>query len=119
MTEKHYYIADEFSKYPVGRIPADGKYNGERFRKEVLIPLIKSYDKVFIHLDGTRGYGSSFLEESFGGLVRYFDTDAKNKISKLIIVTRKPHWQQEVQQYIEDALKIISKRQEDYLNGQS
>lgn len=119
MKEKHYYIASEFSKYPIGRIHADGKYSGEKFRKEVLIPFLTNYDKVYIHLDGTRGYGSSFLEESFGGLVRHFDSDAQHIISKLVIVTRKPHWQQEINQYIDDALRIIDKRTSEEDDGQS
>lgn len=31
---------------------------------------LKKHDTLLIELDGTAGFGSSFLEEAFGGLVR-------------------------------------------------
>lgn len=63
-------IATEFSRYPAGRVPADGPFSGERFREEWLVPILTEHEKAIIEMDGTRGYGSSFLEEAFGGLVR-------------------------------------------------
>ena len=69
-----YKIADEFSKTPGGRFRKHGPYSGEAFRDDVLRGLlgqaIGSDDKLVIVLDGTHGYGSSFLEEAFGGLIR-------------------------------------------------
>src|SRR5690625_6707889 len=63
-------IATGFSEFPAGRYPKDGPHNGETFRTEVLVPLLESHETVIVDLDGTDGYGSSFLEEAFGGLVR-------------------------------------------------
>ena len=63
-------IATDFSRYPGGRLLTDGLYSGERFRKEYLLPVLKSGEHAKIKFDGARGYGSSFLEEAFGGLVR-------------------------------------------------
>ena len=63
-------IAKQFYDAPVGRFPTDGDYNGQRFRNEYLVPALNSGNDVFIDMDGTDGYGSSFLEEAFGGLVR-------------------------------------------------
>lgn len=63
-------IAEDFTKFPAGRFATDGNFSGERFRDEFLMPALQMYDKVIVHLDGVRGYGSSFLEEGFGGLVR-------------------------------------------------
>lgn len=67
-------IADRYSKFPAGRYPADGPFNAERFRKEVLLPAIdeaeRTGNRVVVLLDGVMGYSSSFLEEVFGGLVR-------------------------------------------------
>lgn len=63
-------VAEDFSRYPAGRYEDDGTYSGEVFRKNLLIPSLESREKILILLDGTRGYGSSFLEEAFGGLVR-------------------------------------------------
>ncbi len=69
-----YRIADEFSTTPGGRFRKHGPYSGEEFRDDVLGHLlgraIGSDDKLVIVLDGTHGYGSSFLEEAFGGLIR-------------------------------------------------
>ncbi|MCC4117593.1 STAS-like domain-containing protein [Aromatoleum toluclasticum] len=63
-------IASEFSRVPAGRMRTDGPFSGERFRDDFLIPALKRGDQVRIVFDGARGYGSSFLEEAFGGLVR-------------------------------------------------
>lgn len=75
-------IARDFSKYPAGRFTKDGPFSGEYFRKKFLEPNIEKYDTIVIQLDGARGYGSSFLEEAFGGLVRkgYSPTLVKKKI---------------------------------------
>lgn len=63
-------VASDFSRYPAGRYKADGPHSGERFRDEFLRPVLDANDTATIELDGVRGYGSSFLEEAFGGLVR-------------------------------------------------
>lgn len=66
-------VAD-FSRYPSGREASDGDYNGSRFRDEILTPAIlgarEAHKKIEISLDGVLSFGSSFLEEAFGGLVR-------------------------------------------------
>ena len=63
-------IAKVFSRYPAGRLQVDGPFSGERFRNEVIAPALRRFEKVTILLDGAAGYGSSFLEEAFGGLIR-------------------------------------------------
>jgi hypothetical protein len=67
-------VAEIFSKYPGPRYIAEGEYSGEAFRDQVLLPIVKrsieSGEKILIDLDGTNGYGTSFLEETFGGLIR-------------------------------------------------
>lgn len=63
-------IAKNFSIYPGGRVKEDGPYSGQLFKEQFLIPILKDLKQVIIDLDGTRGYGSSFLEEAFGGLIR-------------------------------------------------
>lgn len=67
---KRIKIATDYSDTPVGRFPEDGEYNGTRFREEFLRPALSEEDKVRVDIDGVEGYGSSFLEEAFGGLVR-------------------------------------------------
>jgi hypothetical protein len=62
----------DFTEFPGPRHESIGKFSGERFREEVLLENIKkhSISEISIDLDGTAGYGSSFLEEAFGGLIR-------------------------------------------------
>jgi hypothetical protein len=62
-------IAQEFCAAPSGRHPADGDFNGERFREEWLAPPLDAGDTVDVVFDDAEGYGSSFLEEAFGGLI--------------------------------------------------
>ncbi len=63
-------VATDFSRFPGGRSLSDGPHSGERFREEFLLPVLRSGQHAKIRFDGARGYGSSFLEEAFGGLVR-------------------------------------------------
>lgn len=64
------HVASDFSPYPAGRTTGDGPFSGEKFRTSFLVPAIEAKETATLVLDGTRGYGSSFLEEAFGGLVR-------------------------------------------------
>ncbi len=78
-------IAEDFSDVPAGRFLNDGDWSGERFREEFLIPALKDADKkhpVIININGTEGYGSSFLEEAFAGLIRkgYTKEDIAEKL---------------------------------------
>lgn len=63
-------IAKNFSRFPAGRYLADGPTSGQVFRESVLLPALTNFELVTIDLDETEGYGSSFLEEAFGGLIR-------------------------------------------------
>lgn len=63
-------VAEDFSRHPAGRYVTDGDFSGEHFRTKFLIPILQDNKVADIKLDGVRGYGSSFLEEAFGGLVR-------------------------------------------------
>ena len=67
-------VAKEFSVTPGVRYPDEGPFSGQEFRKKFLLPkLKKAIDagvNLLIDFDGSAGYGSSFLEESFGGLIR-------------------------------------------------
>lgn len=65
-------VASEFSKHPAGRFLTDGPYSGQLFREAVLEKIMRSGERTEIDLDGARGYGSSFLEEAFGGLARKY-----------------------------------------------
>jgi hypothetical protein len=70
MKQVEIIVARDFSKTPIGRFESDGPFSAEVFRKTLLIPAFANYDVVTVVLDGVYGYGSSFLEEAFGGLIR-------------------------------------------------
>lgn len=76
-------IAKDFSPVPIGRYPSDSDSNGADFREKVLVPALAAHQMLEITLDGTEGYGSSFLEEAFGGLVRIHKFSAE-EITKRI-----------------------------------
>ncbi|MGI9504689.1 MAG: STAS-like domain-containing protein [Geminicoccaceae bacterium] len=64
------------SEFPGGRYLKDGDASGQAFRERHLVPAFEKFEIVHITLAGTAGYGSSFLEEAFGGLVRNHAFDA-------------------------------------------
>lgn len=93
-------IAKEFTKYPAGRHKYDGPYSGEKFRDEFIVPLIDKGERFKIDLDGTAGYGSSFLEEAFGGLVRKgYNPDSLKSL--MVIHTKDKSLELEIKHYIE------------------
>jgi hypothetical protein len=95
-------IAKEFSRYPAGRILSDGPHSGERFRNDFLVGNIENNKPFVIEFDGARGYGSSFLEEAFGGLIR--NGMSKEKVLKLITFSSSdPTLEIEIKEYIDEA----------------
>jgi len=72
-------VASDFTRTPGGRTKRNGPFNGVQFRTEVLEPALRQmpgeYTKLVVNLDGVDTYIGSFLEESFGGLLRgLYDT---------------------------------------------
>lgn len=67
-------VARQFSRTPGPRYIDEGDFSGELFRREFLLSevraAVESGETLTVDLDGTAGYGTSFLEEAFGGLVR-------------------------------------------------
>lgn len=99
-------IGHDFSDVPSGRFPEDGDFNGQRFRKEFLVPALRSADRVRVNIDHTEGYGSSFLEEAFGGLIRWEGFSKAELDSLLIIISeqsRTLRYKRKIEQYLEKA----------------
>jgi hypothetical protein len=96
-------IADDFSQKPFGRYKTDGKWSGERFRRENLLPAFGlNKDSIEVYLDDVkRGFGSSFLEESFGGLIRENILYQEIK-ERLVIKTTDQDYEDEIWEYIEE-----------------
>lgn len=97
-------IAKDFSKFPAGRFKSDGPFSGEHFRDDLLAPALQNNDYVEVILDKTMGYGSSFLEEAFGGLVRVYKYSKEVLHKKLkIIYEEDPIVISDIWQYIDEA----------------
>lgn len=97
-------IANDYSAEPFGRYPTDGDANGTRFREELLKPSLLAHDRVTVIFDGAEGYGSSFLEESFGGLVRREGFRSSDLHERLRLVSEDdPSLIDEVWEYIDSA----------------
>ena len=103
MTTRTINIAKDFSQTPAGRFVTDGPYSGERFRNEILLPALKNSDEVVVNMTGVFGYGSSFLEEAFGGLVRKCLFNRDELLRKMKIQSSLKTYELKVLQYIKDA----------------
>lgn len=102
-------VATDFSRFPAGRYETDGPFSGERFREKLLAPAIKAGGSVIVKLDGAEGYGSSFLEEVFGGLIRkkHAGFDELEKI--LVLSSADEKLIEEIKDYIEAAAAAAKK----------
>jgi hypothetical protein len=95
-------VGADFSRFPGGRYRSDGPHSGEGFREDVLVPWLAKHDNVRVMLDTAFGYGSSFLEEAFGGLVRA-NYPAEEVLRRITVVSEDPLLITEVRDYIEQA----------------
>lgn len=101
-------VAKDFSPIPGARYPKEGDFSGQEFRTKLLTPKLKEAIEnktiLLVDLDGTLGYGTSFLEEAFGGLIRS-DKFNLDDIKKHLQFSCKddPTYIEEINSYIEDA----------------
>ena len=70
MNNQIFNIARDFSMSPGPRFSNQGPMSGELLRRQLVRLLKSTSEKITVVLDGTRGFGSSFLDEAFGGLIR-------------------------------------------------
>jgi len=96
---KNISVARDFSKFPGGRYYTDGPFSGEQFRKEILEPALDEAETLFVDLNGTRGYGSSFLDEAFGGLVRERKVSANDIATRIRFNSDDESYIEEIQEY--------------------
>lgn len=100
----------DFSISPGPRYKDEGSWSGQEFRNEYLeVQLAKaiSEDTILnVDLDGTLGYGTSWLEEVFGGLIRSgYSLENINKYLNLIS-EEEPYLVDDIKEYINDARYI-------------
>ncbi|TKT71421.1 DUF4325 domain-containing protein [Afipia massiliensis] len=102
-------IATDFSRYPGPRYRRNGEFSGQAFREEKLIPALKevqaSGEVLIVILDDVAGYGSSFLEEAFGGLIRegFSEADLKRHLRIEAHTSRFKHHKKRAETYVADA----------------
>ncbi len=107
MQEKTKFInlASDFSATPFGRYKDDGKFHGARFRTEHLVDAMNNYDTIVIDLTGVKSMGSSFMEESFGGLISEgFEPSTINK--KIKFISKNEDWLLEINDYIMNSVRL-------------
>lgn len=96
-------VAKDFTRFPSGRFKKNGETSGEAFRERFLEIQIQQGQSIAIELDGTIGYGSSFLEEAFGGLVRTLKLTPDEIRKHLKLISEDPSLIEEINTYIDDA----------------
>jgi hypothetical protein len=96
-------IASDFTRFPSGRYKKGGGTSGEAFRERFLEKPLRDGEVVTVDFDGTIGYGSSFLEEAFGGVVRALKMPSQFVLDHLELVSSDPSISEEVRQYIVEA----------------
>lgn len=84
MTSISLVVASEFSDAPGARYPEDGPDSGQQFYLEFLKPrfeeALQKREKLVVDLDGTFGYATSFISESFGRLSKDFGAEEVFKV---------------------------------------
>lgn len=93
MKEMTIVVGTDFTRTPIGRYLKESKWSGEAFREDKLIPALTENEKVIVDLSGVAGYGSSFLEEAFGGLVRSGKFTQEVLKDRLVIYASDPTYQ--------------------------
>jgi hypothetical protein len=101
-------IAKDFSYAPGPRYIHEGKNSGELFRTTILHHAMKeailSKQKLTVDLDGTGGFGRSFLEEAFGGLIRIDKMSYQSILDVLeVISNEQPLLKEKVYSYLKKA----------------
>lgn len=111
---EHLLRVSDFSRYPGPRYRADGPYSGQEFREQHLGPALRAAiaqgGVVIVELDDVAGYGSSFLEEVFGGLVREgFNRSTLNRHLQVVARTsRFQHHRVRALRYMADAAHHVA-----------
>lgn len=106
-------VVKEYTDKPGARYESQGSNSGQKFRDTILYPkflkAIERNETLTVNLDGGYGYGSSFLEETFGGLVRRLKkekNDNYKKVKEIIIIISNDNktWIKKIAGYIKEAI---------------
>ena len=106
---KKIVMAEVFSRYPAGRFREDGPFNGTTFRQEHLVPALRDFEKVEVNFDGVAGFGYSFLEEAFGGLIQKEGMDKNFLDTRLFFSTTEPGLEDDIR-LAEHSINVADER---------
>lgn len=106
-------VVKDYTDKPGARYETQGPFSGERFRDEILYPKFKEAiirkETLTVDLDGGYGYGSSFLEEAFGGLVRKLKKENYENLNDVagikVISDDNEAWVNKIKKYIDEAIE--------------
>ena len=103
-------ISKDFSDVLGGRFRTDGKFSGEEFFEELLEQkynkAVEHEESLVIDLDGTFGYPSSFIDQSFGELGRKYGE--KNVQKTLVFISEdQPNLETKIRNYIHRGSKHV------------
>jgi len=80
-------VSHDFTDAPGARNPQDGPDSGEVFYNRLLLPkfeeALKTKSILLVDMDGTFGYATSFISESFGSLSMKFGPELVLKNIKI------------------------------------
>ncbi|MBF0267583.1 MAG: STAS-like domain-containing protein [Alphaproteobacteria bacterium] len=108
MTTRVISVSRDFSPFPGPRYIRQGENSGEKFRR-LLVSALDQSPIVVVDLDGTRGFGSSFLDEAFGGLVRAEGMSTADVLRRVEIRSEQDQsYREEAIQSIKDAKRSES-----------
>lgn len=118
METRIFSLSSDYSLFPGPRYITEGPFSGEDFRKNNFLKIVEECiekgQKLTIDLDGTNGYGTSFLEETFGGLIRENGYSLETLVSLFEFKSdEEPYLIDDIKKYMKDAWesKKSSKRQ--------
>lgn len=101
-------IAKDFSDILGGRFYSDGSFSGQEFYERILKnsfnKAINKKTKLEINLDGTFGYPSSFIDQSFGELGREYGQKLVQD-TLIFISNDQPNLENKIREYIKRGSK--------------
>lgn len=100
-------VARDFTRFPAGRFKDKGSTSGQEFRERFLEGPVARGERVSVELDGTIGYGSSFLEEAFGGLVRVLKSSEDEVLGLIELKSEDKSLIEEIRSYIKAASSVV------------
>ena len=98
----------EFSRIPGPRTRTEGPRSAEEFNEDIFFERVQNAInkklKITVILDGSHGYGTSFLEQVFGGAARMFGSNTILQLLE-IVTEEEPYLKEDIISYIKDVAK--------------